>query len=65
MSNKYVVRQPIKDAEGKILGSRDFYISGENFAFSTENSSAAEYASADTIYSFLTQNSTKFFKGFF
>ena len=62
MSNKYVVRQPIKDAEGKILGHEILY-HGENFAFSTENSSAAEYASADTIYSFLTQNSTKSFKG--
>ncbi|MCI8481330.1 MAG: HDOD domain-containing protein [Oscillibacter sp.] len=62
MSNKYVVRQPIKDAEGKILGHEILY-HGENFAFSTENSSAAEYASADTIYSFLTQNSTKSLKG--
>lgn len=62
MSNKYVVRQPIKDAEGKILGHEILY-HGENLAFSTENNSAAEYASADTIYSFLTQNSTKSLKG--
>lgn len=62
MSNKYVVRQPIKDAEGKILGHEILY-HGENLAFSTENNSATEYASADTIYSFLTQNSTKSLKG--
>lgn len=61
MGNKYIVRQPIKDAGGKILGYEILY-HGENQAFNTD-SAASDYASADTIYSFLTQNSTKALKG--
>lgn len=60
--SKYIVRQPIKDASGKILGHEILY-HGENQAFSVDNPNANEYAAADTIYSFLTQNSTKAFKG--
>ncbi|MCI8423633.1 MAG: HDOD domain-containing protein [Lawsonibacter sp.] len=63
MSSKYIVRQPIKDAEGMILGYEILYY-GENQAFSGDNSnSSAEFAAADTIYTFLTQNSTKALKG--
>ncbi|WP_295765849.1 EAL and HDOD domain-containing protein [uncultured Oscillibacter sp.] len=62
MSSKYIVRQPIKDPEGKILGQEILYY-GENQAFSVENPQAKEFASADTIYSFLTQNSTTTLKG--
>ena len=70
MSSKYIVRQPIKDINGKILGYEILY-HGENEAFSsastnagsTDGSHANDYASADTIYSFLTQNSTKSLKG--
>ncbi len=62
MSSKYIVRQPIKDPGGKILGHEILY-HGENQAFSTENPQAKEFASADTIYSFLTQNSTTTLKG--
>ena len=70
MSSKYIVRQPIKDINGKILGYEILY-HGENEAFSsastnagsTDASHANDYASADTIYSFLTQNSTKSLKG--
>ena len=36
---------------------------GENQAFTADNPQAKEFASADTIYSFLTQNSTKTLKG--
>lgn len=63
MSSKYIVRQPIKDVSGKILGYEIVY-HGENQAFSTEsNSPTNEFASADTVYSFLTQNSTTTLKG--
>ena len=62
MSSKYIVRQPIKDADGKILGHEILY-HGENQAFSGDSTSANEFAAADTIYNFLTQNSTKALKG--
>ena len=62
MSSKYIVRQPIKEPGGKILGYEIMYF-GENQAFTAENTQASEFASADTIYSFLTQNSTKTLKG--
>ena len=62
MSSKYIVRQPIKDPDGKILGHEILY-HGENQAFTVENPQAKEFASADTIYSFLTQNSTTTLKG--
>lgn len=62
MSSKYIVRQPIKDATGEIMGYEILY-HGENQAFSDDNGSANEFAAADTIYSFLTQNSTKSLKG--
>lgn len=61
MGNKYIVRQPIKDSGGKILGYEILY-HGENQAFNTDGT-GSDYASADTIYSFLTQNSTKALKG--
>ncbi len=63
MSGKYIVRQPIKDAEGKIVGYEILY-HGENQAFTSENSAANnEFAAADTVYSFLTQNTTKVLRG--
>ena len=64
MSSKYIVRQPIKDVQGKILGHEILYY-GENQAFSSDApaGAASEFASADTIYSFLTQNSSKALKG--
>ena len=58
MASKYIVRQPIKDVGGKILGHEILYY-GENQAFSSENSAAGDYASADTVYSFLTQNTRR------
>lgn len=64
MSSKYIVRQPIKDVKGSILGYEILY-HGENQAFSGEgdsNSKVKEYAAADTIYNFLTQNTSKVLK---
>ena len=57
-SSKYIVRQPIKDLKGKILGYEIQY-HGENQAYTTEESSSNDFAAADTIYSFLTQNTYK------
>lgn len=63
MSSKYIVRQPIKDAEGKITGYEILY-HGENQAFSSDGPNAAnEFAAADTIYNFLTQNTGKALRG--
>ena len=62
MSNKYIVRQPIKNVDGDIIGHEILYY-GENQAFTSETGTASEYAAADTIYSFLTQNSGRAFKG--
>ena len=60
-NQKYIVRQPIKDAQGTILGYEILY-HGENQAFGSEGE-GTNFAAADTIYSFLTQNSTKALKG--
>lgn len=54
--NRYIVRWPIKDLQGKIIGHEILY-HGENEAFGSD--SANEFAAADTIYSFLTRNSEK------
>ena len=61
MSNKYIVRQPIKDRTGKILGNEILYY-GENQPYS-DDPDAQEFAAADTIYNFLTHNSQKVLKG--
>ncbi|MBQ2698039.1 MAG: HDOD domain-containing protein [Clostridia bacterium] len=61
MSSKYIVRQPIKDVGGNTIGHEILYY-GENQAFSSE-STTAEFAAADTIYNFLTQNTSKALKG--
>ena len=63
MSGKYIVRQPIKDVAGNIIGNEILY-HGANQAFSSDAStSSAEFAAANTIYNFLTQNSGKALKG--
>lgn len=61
MSNKYIVRQPIKDAGSKIIGYEIQY-HGENQAFSGGDN-ANDFAAADTIYNFLTQNTDKVLRG--
>lgn len=62
MSSKYIVRQPIKDIQGSIIGHEILYC-GENQAFTDTAGTANEYAAADTVYSFLTQNGGKGLKG--
>ena len=57
--NKYIVRQPIKDMQGNIIGNEIVY-HGESQAYGGEEN---DFAAADTIYSFLTQNTDKLFKG--
>ena len=62
MSNRYIVRQPIKNPKGVIIGHEILYC-GENQAFASEVGAANEYAAADTVYSFLMQNGGKGLKG--
>ena len=61
MGNKYIVRQPIKNVDGLIIGHEIMYY-GENQAFTDDSGTVNDYAAADTIYSFLTQNSDMVFK---
>lgn len=66
MSNKYIVRQAIKDLESNAIGYEILYY-GENQAYGDAEPHPAEphsteIAAADTIYNFLLQNSTKFFR---
>lgn len=61
-TSKYIVRQPIKDLSGKLVGHEIQY-HGENMAYSEVESSTNEFVAADTIYNFLTQNSEKVLKG--
>lgn len=63
MSSKYIVRQQIKDTAGNTVGYEILY-HGENQAFSSADPNVTnEFAAADTIYNFLTQNSNKVLKG--
>lgn len=63
MSSKYIVRQPIKDRESKIIGYEIKY-HGENQAFGGDKAAPAnDFAAADTIYNFLTQNTDKLLRG--
>ena len=63
MSSKYIVRQPIKDKDNKIIGYEIQY-HGENQAFDGDKGPATnDFAAADTIYNFLTQNTEKVLRG--
>jgi len=63
MSGKYIVRQPIRDNNGNTIGHEILY-HGSNQAYSSDSStSSAEFAAANTIYNFLTDNSPKVLKG--
>jgi len=57
--NRYIVRQPIKDLQGNIIGNEIVY-DGASQAYGGEDS---DFAAADTIYSFLTQNTEKVLSG--
>ena len=62
MPNKYIVRQQIKDMQGNIVGYEILY-HGDNEAFGSDTPASNDFASADTIYNFLTENTAKVFKG--
>lgn len=57
---KYIVRQPIKDLQGTILGYEIRY-TGENYGYNEEN--GQDFMAAETIYNFLTQAGDKTLKG--
>ena len=64
MANKYIVRRPIKNTASQVIGYEILY-HGENTLYGDEEPEQArgakvnEFAVADTIYSFLTQNSER------
>ncbi len=64
MANKFIVRRPIKDTESRVIGYEILY-HGENTLYGGEESDQQkkagvnEFAVADTIYSFLTQNTER------
>lgn len=63
MSTKYIVRQPIKDANNKIIGYEILY-HGDNQAYGdVSGQKGNDFAAADTIYNFLIQNTEKSLKG--
>lgn len=63
MGEKYIVRQPIKDRDNRIVGHEILY-HGENqiYGDSMTDGGGNDFAAADTIYNFLLQNSTKALK---
>ena len=63
-SNKYIVRIPIKDARSRVIGYEIVY-HGEDMLYGRVDpgSKANEFAVADTIYGFLTQNTDKALRG--
>ena len=62
MPSKYIVRQQIKDMQGNIVGYEILY-HGDNEAFGSDTPASNDFAAADTIYNFLTENTAKVFKG--
>lgn len=63
MGNKFVVRQPIRDAENKTIGYEILYY-GENQAFTSDGGGKeSEFSAADTVYHFLTENTDKVLRG--
>ena len=59
-ANKYVVRQPIKNLHGEVLGYEIRY-TGENAGYVGEN--GQDFLAADAIDNFLTQTTDKSFSG--
>ncbi len=64
MESKYIVRRPIKNPEKKIIGHEILY-HGENAAYGSDDGgqNSNDFAVADTVYNFLTQNVEKSLKG--
>ena len=64
-TNNYIVRQPIKNASNQVIGHEILYY-GENELYGgslNAGEGVNEFAVADAIYNFLTQNSEKALKG--
>jgi len=63
MSEKFITRQPIKDVNSRIIGYEILY-HGENQAYGSDETAirANDFAAANTIYNFLTQNVEKSLK---
>lgn len=63
-THNYIVRQPIKNTKSQVIGHEILYY-GENELYGGLGGSAAsnQFAVADAIYNFLTQNSEKALKG--
>lgn len=61
MRERYIVRQPIKNAQNQILAYEILYY-GENQAYGNNDEGSNEFAVADTVYSFLMQNVEKSLK---
>ena len=59
-TTKYIVRQPIKDLQGAILGYEIRY-TGENAGYNGED--GQDFSAGETIYNFLTQASDNSLKG--
>ena len=58
-TTKYIVRQPIKDLQGTVLGYEIRY-TGENTGYNGEE--GQDFSAAETIYNFLTQASDTTFE---
>ena len=62
MANKFIVRRPIKNTASRVIGYEILY-HGENALYGKEEpakeAKVNEFAVADTIYSFLTQNAER------
>lgn len=61
MKEKYIVRQPIKNAKSEILAYEILY-HGENQAYGHDGATH-DFAAADTVYNFLLQNVERTLKG--
>lgn len=61
-SSRYIVRQPIKDLDGKIIAYEIRY-AGEDSGYETGDSGGQDFAAADAIYNLLTQNTDRTLKG--
>ncbi len=57
--NRYIVRQPVKDAEDNVVGYEILYDNGHE---TMNHQGVSDYAAADAIYNFLNDNSDKLFR---
>jgi len=61
-NSKFIVKQPIKNSASQIIGYEILY-HGENRLYGGDEGKENDFAAADTIYNFLTQNTGKGLKG--